>query len=415
MQEWVIVREAVLRDMRDPDPDLATAAICSISSLPLNELQSACTNLAHNLMAIMSHGDSTNECVRRSAVHGARYLLLRIGEVKVASETSDAEMKALHSLALALAGCSLDSSALVCSEAMDGLASLCHWAPASSHLIGAKTLGDTLSLPHTTISILAPPQRHVLCTAVDRAVWVEGTHAASVAGSIAGESEGVPMPKRSTSTCSVWGRGALGILQHLASVTLLWLQQRLALLVARFMSLQDRERRKGMGILVLLLASSLTSASSAASHAPRRPSMLPEAIEGGGGGVREGGEGRGGGGGGGGGGGAPEPNVTIDGDEEVLDAQEGDGLECMELADQILVPMAQGTLPALALEACKALLQPVFVLLYYIYSSMRTIYSSKSVLILLVAKPQACKALLQLVSLLSLPGVAGRCSVYLRY
>ena len=71
-----------------------------------------------------------------------------------------------------------------------------------------------------------------------------------------------------------------------------------------------------------------------------------------------------GGGGEGGGGGAPEPHVTIDGDEEVLDAQEGDGLECMELADQILVPMARGTLPALALEACKALLQPVFVLLY---------------------------------------------------
>jgi hypothetical protein len=395
MQEWVIVREAVLRDMRDPDPDLATAAICSISSLPLNELQSACTNFAHNLMAIMSHGDSTNECVRRSAVHGARYLLLRIGEVKVASETSDAEMKALHSLALALAGCSLDSSALVCSEAMDGLASLCHWAPASSHLIGAKTLGDTLSLPHTTISVLAPPQRHVLCTAVDRAVWVEGTHAASVAGSIAGESEGVPMPKRSTSTCSVWGRGALGILQHLASVTLLWLQQHLALLVARFMSLQDRERRKGMGILVLLLASSLTSASSAASHAPRRPSTPPEAI-GGGGGVREGG------------------HVATDGDEQELDAQEGDGLECMELADQILVPMARGTLPALALEACKALLQPVFVLLCYIYSSMRTMHRSKSVLILLVAKPQACKALLQLASLLALRSVAGRCSVYLR-
>ncbi len=61
----------------------------------------------------------------------------------------------------------LDPSTMVSSEAMDSLASLCSFAPASSRLIGAEALGDVLRLPNTSISILAPEHHHVLRPAAD--------------------------------------------------------------------------------------------------------------------------------------------------------------------------------------------------------------------------------------------------------
>ena len=160
MAEWVMVRESVLRDMRDQDSELATAAIASIASLPLHVLLQSATNLSLYLTALLTGGDAASECVRRSAVQGARYLLLRVGEVRIASDTSDAETKALHSLAQALAASALDSSAVVSCAAMESLGILCPLAPASSRLVGAQSLGDALCLPHTCISILAPPEQN---------------------------------------------------------------------------------------------------------------------------------------------------------------------------------------------------------------------------------------------------------------
>ena len=73
------------------------------------------------------------QCVRRSAVQAGRYVLLRIGEVKLASEGSDAESRALHSLALALAASAVDGSALVASQGMQALATICPHAPVSPY------------------------------------------------------------------------------------------------------------------------------------------------------------------------------------------------------------------------------------------------------------------------------------------
>ena len=217
LAEWIMVCEAVLRDMRDPEPELAAAALAALASLPLHALQPAAAKLARSLAALLAHGGASNEGVRRSAVQGSRVLLLRVGEVTVAAEAPDSDAGALHELAQALAASALDPSPVVSSEAMDALASLCSFAPASSRLIGAETLGDVLRLPDTALCILAPEKHDVLRSAADargrRATCARQTRGAPwLAG---------PAP---SSSSYVWSSGALGILARLASLALAWLQ-----------------------------------------------------------------------------------------------------------------------------------------------------------------------------------------------
>lgn len=56
-----MVREAVLRDMKDPDPDLCMAAMTSISSLPLDVLRPAATTIALVLASLVTAADAATE------------------------------------------------------------------------------------------------------------------------------------------------------------------------------------------------------------------------------------------------------------------------------------------------------------------------------------------------------------------
>ena len=155
LAEWVMVSEAVLRDMRDQDPELAIAAMAIIPSLPLQVLLPSAANFALSLTAILTtRGDAASEGVRRAAVQGARHLLLRIGDVMMAAEKSDPGTENLRSLAHALAACALESSRAIASEAMEALAMLCQYAPASCCPMGASCLRDLLRPPNLPISVL---------------------------------------------------------------------------------------------------------------------------------------------------------------------------------------------------------------------------------------------------------------------
>lgn len=269
---WIVLREAVFRDMRDPEPELASAAIAAIASLPLPALQPVATKLAQSLTSMLTQGEATSEGVRRSAVQGARVLLLRIGEITVASEASNGDASALHALARALAASALDPSTMVSSEAMDSLAILCSFAPASSRLIGVEVLGDVLRLPNTSISILAPECHHVLRSAAESRV-----RGAAIAQQMRGGASCLNGPAPS-SPAHVWSSGALGILARLASLALAWLQPHLALLLARFECLQDRERRRATRFIVLVLAAALTSAAPPAPPSRAAHNKAPEVI-----------------------------------------------------------------------------------------------------------------------------------------
>jgi hypothetical protein len=64
-----MVREAVLRDMKDNDPDLCMAAMTSISSLPLNVLRPATATVAHFLASLVTAADSATEvCAQLSVI-----------------------------------------------------------------------------------------------------------------------------------------------------------------------------------------------------------------------------------------------------------------------------------------------------------------------------------------------------------
>ena len=226
--EWVVVREAVLRDVREQDPELAAAAIAIIPSLPLQVLQPAAANIAISLTAILAtRGDAASESVRRSAVQGARCVLLSLGDIKTAANASDPEIKALHSLALALAACALESSRLISSEAMEALAALCVFAPASSRPIGAPTLGHLLCMPYIPISILE-----------DSSFPSDSSGSSSHVGSRAD----VVTP----ATRHIGSHGALGSLPYLASAAIAWLLPRFDIFLARFMSMQVEVRPQSL-------------------------------------------------------------------------------------------------------------------------------------------------------------------------
>jgi hypothetical protein len=368
---WIVVREAVLRDMRDPEPELASAAIAAIASLPLPALQPAATKLAQSLTAMLTHGDATSEGVRRSAVQGASVLLLRVGEITVASEASSGEAGALHALARALAASALDSSTMVSSEAMDSLASLCSFAPASSRLIGAEALGDVLRLPNTSISILAPEHHHVLRPAADS----RGRGAAIAQQTRSGASclTG-PAP---SSPAHVWSSGALGILARLASLALAWLQPHLALLLARFECLQDRERRRATRFIVLLLAASLTSAAPPAPPSRAAHNKAPQVNEA----AHTGGSARDV---------EYEAEVEAEGEGEA-DWQEGVGGESLgwEAVEQVLAPLSNFFL--------------FFLLIFFYVQVLAPLARSSDGFLSL----EACQALLQLSRLVSLYPLSG--------
>jgi len=220
LAEWVMVSEAVLRDMRDQDPELAIAAMAIIPSLPLQVLLPSAANFALSLTAILTtRGDAASEGVRRAAVQGARHLLLRIGDVMMAAEKSDPGTENLRSLAHALAACALESSRAIASEAMEALAMLCQYAPASCCPMGASCLRDLLRPPNLPISVL------------------ENDHSPlEFSGSSAQFGGGACLI--SPKTRGLATHGSLGILKHLAASAVAWLQERFALLLARFTSLQ---------------------------------------------------------------------------------------------------------------------------------------------------------------------------------
>lgn len=252
-REWDSVREAIERDVHHGDADLATAALDTIGHLPLRVLQPAAAALAQSLTAIL---DSSSRCehVRCSAASAAQHLLLRVGRVQTASDSTEISInKALHNLALALAACSLDASVLVSSEAMDSLAAICPSAPASSRLVGVQCLGDVLRLPDTSISILTSPHGDD--------VW---------SGSVAGKGVKTRGPSATAPegnggslrmvASSVWESGVLGVVDSIAASVVGWLQEHYTLLIVRFLTLHERGRRKGLRLLVLVAASNLSPA-----------------------------------------------------------------------------------------------------------------------------------------------------------